>query len=179
MILGWNSADMPNKLRQLRDRAAICAVMLGTTYVFCGATLLAQNAPANTDLVTTSPSPIDLAGRGRTQGVEVLTDTRGVDFGPYIRQVLQLESKAWHKLLAQDTGVAPTGQGWTLIRLTIAPDGTINAMHLDDSSHQPALDRAAWSSITSGGKLPPLPKGFNGPNLELRLRFNASGDAAR
>jgi TonB family protein len=169
----------PNNSR-LKTSANIFAVVLAAAFLFCGSTALsAQSTPEPANSVTVDPNPVDLAGRGRTQAAEVLTDTRGVDFGPYIRQVLQLNSKAWHKLLPQDTGVAPTSQGWTLIRLTIAPDGTISAMHLEDSSHQTALDRAAWSSITSVGKLPPLPKDFNGPNLELRLRFNVSGDAAR
>lgn len=153
---------------RLKKTAPIFAAVLGAL-LYASTTLSAQ---------TVNPNPVDLAGHGRTQGVEILTDTRGVDFGPYIRQILQIDSSSWHKLLLQDTS-APTSQGWTLIRFTIAPDGTISAMHLDDSSHQPALDRAAWGSITSIGKLPPLPKNFNGPNLELRLRFNVSADAAK
>jgi TonB family protein len=153
---------------RLKKNATIFTVVLGT--LLCGSTALSAQ--------TVNPNPVDLAGHGRTQGVEILTDTRGVDFAPYIHQILRLDSSSWHKLLGQDTG-APTSQGWTLIRLTIASDGTVSAMHLDDSSHQTALDRAAWGSITSIGKLPPLPKDFNGPSLELRLRFNVSSDAVK
>ena len=165
---------------KLKRGANLFAAVLGASSLFYGGTaLFAQSASEPANLVTVNPNPTDFPAHGRTQAAEILTDTRGVDFSPYIRQVLQLESTAWHKLLSQDTGVAPAGQGWTLIRLTIAADGTISAMHLDDSSHQPALDHAAWDSITSVGKLPPLPKDFNGPNLELRLRFNVAGDATK
>ena len=45
-------------------------------------------------------------------------------------------------------------------------------MHLDDSTRDQAIDRAAWGSITSQGQLQPLPATFKGPNLELRISFN-------
>jgi TonB family protein len=61
--------------------------------------------------------------------------------------------------------------GETVIRFTIHPDGTIAAMHLDESTHDVALDRAAWGAITGVGKFAALPQEFHGPDLELRIRF--------
>ena len=179
MTLTGSCFVVPSSLQRRRCRNLFAAV-LSAASLFCGATVLsAQSTSEPANLVTVNPNPADFPAQGRTQEVELLTDTRGVDFGPYIRQVLQVDSSAWHKLLSQDSGVAASSQGWTQIRLTIAPDGTISAMHLDDSSHRLALDRAAWGSLTSVGKLPPLPKDFSGPNLELRLRFNVAGDGVK
>ena len=62
-------------------------------------------------------------------------------------------------------------QGETLIRFTILPDGRIGAMTLDGSTHDQAIARAAWGSITGVGQFPPLPKEFHGPNLELRIHY--------
>jgi TonB family protein len=62
-------------------------------------------------------------------------------------------------------------QGETFIRFTILPDGRIGNMVLEGSSHDVAIDKAAWGSIVSEGQFPPLPKQFHGPNLELRFHY--------
>jgi len=59
----------------------------------------------------------------------------------------------------------------TLIRFTILPDGRVSAMNLDGSTHDDAINKAAWGSINAVGQFPPLPKEFHGPNLELRIDF--------
>jgi hypothetical protein len=44
-------------------------------------------------------------------------------------------------------------------------------MKLETTSVDVALDKAAWYAITSSGQLPPLPKAFHGPDLDLRVGF--------
>ena len=44
-------------------------------------------------------------------------------------------------------------------------------MKLEGSTHDDAINRAAWGSITGVGVFPPLPSQFKGPNLELRITF--------
>jgi outer membrane biosynthesis protein TonB len=44
-------------------------------------------------------------------------------------------------------------------------------MKLMDSTHDDALNRAAWGSITSSGQFPPPPKGMKDPNLKLRVTY--------
>jgi TonB family protein len=105
-------------------------------------------------------------------GVEILSDTEGVDFGPYMRQAIPMIKASLIRLLPEEARTPANLQGATVIRITISADGKISAMHLDESSNQTKLDRAAWGSITSIGKFPSLPKEFRGPNLELRILFN-------
>jgi TonB family protein len=69
-------------------------------------------------------------------------------------------------------------EGWTLIRITVEPNGTVTAMNLDGSSGDTPINKAAWGSITGVGQLPPLPKEFTGPNLELRMQFVISHNPA-
>ena len=108
---------------------------------------------------------------GQAEGVEILSDTRGVDFKPYTRQILSVVFKYWLTFLPAEAA-GPAGiKGVTLIRFSINPDGELAAMHLDGSTHNEALNRAAWAAITSVGRFPPLPKSFDGPNLELRVQF--------
>ncbi len=104
-------------------------------------------------------------------GVEILSDTQGVNFNPYIRRILQEIYEQWIPLLPEEAQPPLSKRGMTMIRFTINADGTISAMNLDGSSHDDALNRAAWGSITGVGQFPPLPHEFHGPNLELRIHF--------
>lgn len=112
-----------------------------------------------------------IAHGGLNTGVEVLSDTQGVDFGPYLRRILGDIYRSWLPLIPEEARPPLNKQGETQIRFTILPDGRIGAMHLDGSTHDQALDRAAWGGITGVGQFPPLPASFHGPNLELRINF--------
>jgi outer membrane biosynthesis protein TonB len=118
-------------------------------------------------------------GPGGTQigmgGVQILSDTQGVDFGPYIRKILNEIRAAWYPLIPEEARPPLNKQGETLIRFTIMPDGHIKAtadgMILEGPSGDSAIDRACWGGITGVGQFPPLPANFKGPNLELRIDF--------
>jgi outer membrane biosynthesis protein TonB len=104
-------------------------------------------------------------------GVEVLSDTQGVNFDPYLRRLIADIYRNWLPLIPEECRPPLSKQGETLVRFTILPDGRIGAMHLDGSTHDDAINRSAWGSITSEGQFPPLPSQFHGPNLELRLHY--------
>jgi len=105
-----------------------------------------------------------------TGNVDILSDTQGVNFQPYIARIMSEIYQQWLPLIPDEARPPQLKQGYTLIRLKIFPDGTIGAMHIDDSAHDNALNLAAWDSI-EGQQFPPLPKQFTGPDLELRIHF--------
>jgi outer membrane biosynthesis protein TonB len=119
----------------------------------------------------TPNSPGGGGRQGMGTGVEVLSDTQGVDFGPYIRRILADIKRNWIPLIPEEARPPLNKQGETLIRFTISSDGHIAAMNLDGSSQDTAIDRACWGGITGVGQFPPLPAQFKGPNLELRVDF--------
>jgi outer membrane biosynthesis protein TonB len=104
-------------------------------------------------------------------GVEVLSDMQGVNFNPYIRRLLADIYRNWLPLIPEEAKPPLSKDGETLIRFTILPDGRIGGMWLDGSTHDDAINRSAWGSITSEGQFPPLPSQFHGPNLELRIHY--------
>jgi len=114
---------------------------------------------------------IPVQHQGLNTGVDILSDTMGVDFNPYLRRILHDIYVTWLPLIPEEARPPLNKQGETLIRFSILPDGRIGAMRLDGSTQDQALDRAAWGSITGVGQFPPLPKQFHGPNLELRIHF--------
>jgi len=106
-------------------------------------------------------------------GVDILSDTQGVDFDPYLRRLLGDIKRNWEPLLPPEAGSPLFKQGETYIRFTILPDGSIKSasMHLDGSTHDVAIDKSCWNAITSEGQYPPLPKNFHGSEFELRIHF--------
>ena len=137
-----------------------------------GTHLLAQSAPIPF-LDPIAPSVINAPhdGHGHFLGVEVLTDTGGVDLAPYIKQVIQTTSEGSSpKEIRTDSD----HDRISVLSFTITRDGKISTLHLDESSHDSGLDRAAWQSITQAKTLPPLPKDFPGASLSLRVHYSAA-----
>ena len=113
---------------------------------------------------------IPVAHQGMNTGVDVLSDTMGVDFGPYLNKVIREIYNNWLPLIPEEARPPLNKSGETLIRFTILPNGTVGGMHLDGSTHDDAINRAAWGSV-NGQQFPPLPAEFKGPNLELRIHY--------
>ena len=104
-------------------------------------------------------------------GVEVLTDTQGVDFGPYMTRITQIVRQNWYSLMPPEVYPPIKKQGKALLEFSILKDGKVNGMKVHTSSGDVALDRAAWGSITASSPFPPLPKEFPGEILGLRFHF--------
>jgi len=104
-------------------------------------------------------------------GTQILSDTQGVDFSDYMRRLHDIIQRNWGPLIPEEVNPPISKRGRTGIRFTILPDGQIGDMKLENPSGDVALDRAAWGAITSSGQLPPLPKAFHGPDLDLRVGF--------
>ena len=104
---------------------------------------------------------------------EVLSDTMGVDFEPYLRRVVNDVRMNWYSLIP-DSAMPPfLKKGKVMIEFVIEPNGNVAGMHVveGNSSGDVALDRAAWGGITKSNPFQPLPKEFKGPYLRLRFRF--------
>src|SRR5271165_2899043 len=115
------------------------------------------------------------AGRGgsaRTGGnLEVLSDTQGVDFGPYLSRVLQAVRMNWYNLIPEAARAPLLERGKVSIEFAILPDGKVAGMHITGPSGDVSLDRAAWGGITASNPFAPLPGEFHGPYLALRFHF--------
>jgi TonB family protein len=108
---------------------------------------------------------------GLNGGVDVLSDTMGWDYGPYVQRVVWDTERAWWPIIPESARPPLDKQGKVMIRFKIFPDGSVHDMQLEGPSGDVALDRAAWAGITGGSPFPPIPKAFKGPFLELRFYF--------
>jgi len=107
---------------------------------------------------------------GRQMGpLEVLSDTMGVDFGPYLRRVYVAVRDHWYAAIPESALMGKKGK--LSIEFAITKDGTVAAMKVVSSSGDEPLDRAAWSGIAGSNPFPPLPSDFGGQYLTLRFTF--------
>jgi hypothetical protein len=105
--------------------------------------------------------------------VEILSDTHGVDFGPYLKRVMKDVRQNWYRLIPE---CAETMKRNVAIEFAITKEGRIAGMRLVGSSDSTALDKAAWGGIVLSGPFPVLPSEFTGPYLALRLHFSYNPD---
>jgi TonB family protein len=105
--------------------------------------------------------------------IEILSDTQGVDFGPYLNLALQRVRENWYHLIPES---AEKKKGKLAIEFAISRDGHVSGMRLVDSSGDVALDRPAWGSITASDPFSALPSEFGGQYLALRFHFDYNPD---
>ena len=131
----------------------------------------AQAAPAPTVSETGQKPTSSAAYSGMGIGVAILSDTQGVDFTPYVRQMLKLLQKNWEAIMPEEAKMGEKGKA--TITLEILSDGTLATgdPQIEKSSDLKALDKAAMNAIRNSVPFQALPQQFHGPVLKLRILF--------
>ena len=125
----------------------------------------AVNPPASSAVEATDNAAASPATLGP---LEVLTDTMGVDFNPYLARVLHDVKQNWYALIQES---ASWKKGRVVLEFYIMKDGSVAGLKVVGSSGDVAMDRPAYGSITGSNPLPPLPIEFTGPYLGLRFSY--------
>jgi outer membrane biosynthesis protein TonB len=111
-------------------------------------------------------------GRGTAgAGLEMLTDTEGVDFNDYLRRVYLTVKQNWFAVMPASVQLGD--QGVVSLQFKIMKDGIVpvgEPVQVFSSGKEP-LDRAAFSSIRASSPFQPLPSAFKGPYIELRFTY--------
>lgn len=108
--------------------------------------------------------------------MDVLSDTQGVDFGPYLARVLHEVKQNWYNLIPEVARPPIMKKGKVSIEFAITKQGQVAGMRLVSPSGDVSLDRAAWGGITGSNPFPPLPNEFRGEYLALRFHFYYNPD---
>lgn len=109
------------------------------------------------------------ASAARLSNFELKSDPMGVDFQPYLQQVLAAVKLNW-------TAVFPTAarlgtRGIVTLEFAISKDGTVQKIVFNGQSSSRALDNASVAAISASNPLPPLPKDFKGDRIVLQMSF--------
>jgi TonB family protein len=120
------------------------------------------------------PAPRQSGGGGSAPGqtgagVQILTDTQGVDFDPYLRRVIEIVRRNWYAVMPETVYLGT--QGKVIIVFNINTDGSVPGIHMVGLSGTASLDQAAAASISASNPFPPLPSQFHGPFITLQFGF--------
>ena|SRR5690348_14704443 len=116
------------------------------------------------------------AARGSIGPMDILSDTMGVDFGPYLARVLQNVKYNWYNLIPEVARPPLMKKGKVSIQFVILKNGSIAGLAVVAGSGDVSLDRAAYGGITASNPFPPLPSEFRGDYLALRFHFYYNPD---
>jgi len=101
----------------------------------------------------------------------ILSDTRGVDFSPYLVRLLRKVRSNWYAVIPDSARWGE--QGRVVIIFTIEKDGAVprGQPTIVASSGRSHLDRPALGAIRGAQPFPPLPAEFDGPHIVLQFTF--------
>jgi len=104
-----------------------------------------------------------------TEGPIILSDTRGVDFGPYLSRIVYIVRRNWYSVIPESARLGEKGRVGIIFE--ILKDGSVPQLRLVASSGSDPLDRAALAGIHASIPFPPLPEEFTGNHLVLQFIF--------
>lgn len=132
----------------------------------------ARGAGPGANQLPSGPGQMPMHPGAGSGGVQVLSDTQGVDFSSWLLRWHRETERTWDPLIPDEVNPPIYRKGAVVIRFKVLPNGRImdGSMVLEGRSGDTGLDRAAWGALT-GSNYPPLPHEFHGPYLELRAIF--------
>jgi TonB family protein len=104
-----------------------------------------------------------------TEMPTILSDTKGVDFGPYLSRIVYIVRRNWLAVIPESARLGEKGRSGVVFE--ILKDGSVPQLRLVSSSGSDPLDRAAVNGIHASVPFPPLPAEFTGNHLVLQFIF--------
>jgi TonB family protein len=124
------------------------------------------------DISVAGAAPSD--GRPKSN-LQLLSDPQGVDFKPYLVQVLTAVRHNWLSVIPESARLGRRGQ--VLIQFIIDRRGAIPKLVIASPSGTEALDRAAVAGVSMSNPFPPLPADYKGDQVRLQLAFSYNTSA--
>jgi TonB family protein len=125
---------------------------------------LGDYSPASPNSVH-APSPGDIKS-----SMQLLSDPKGIDFKPYMIQVLMAVRRNWLAILPESARAGRRGR--VIVQFAIDRSGGVPKLVIAEGAGADALDRAAVAAISASVPLPPLPAEFKGDQIRLQFAFS-------
>jgi len=101
--------------------------------------------------------------------LELKSDPMGVDFRPYLTQILATIRRNWYAVMPESVKLGRHGKVGLLF--AIVKSGNVSKVTYAFQSGADALDKAAVAAISASNPFPPLPAEFKGDRVVLQLNF--------
>lgn len=120
-------------------------------------------------IVTDPGSPGAQRQAGVVGQAQILSDTMGVDFNPYLQRIVVSIRLNWYAVMPEIARMGKKGQ--VVVDFEIQRDGMVPKLFLVTNSGSEPLDRAALAAISASVPFLPLPAEFKGPLVRLQVTF--------
>jgi len=101
--------------------------------------------------------------------LELKSDPMGVDFRPYLAQILARVRRNWFAVIPESARMG--NSGLVYLQFIIDREGQVPKLVIATPSGSQSLDRAAVASISASVPFPPLPNEFRGNQIRLQFAF--------
>jgi TonB family protein len=101
--------------------------------------------------------------------LELISDPMGVDFKPYLIQILSLVRKNWFAVIPESARLG--NRGLVELQFIIDRNGDVPKLVIATPSGSEALDKAAVAAVSASVRFPPLPNEFKGQQIRLQFAF--------
>jgi TonB family protein len=101
--------------------------------------------------------------------LELKSDPMGVDFRPYLTQILATIRRNWYAVMPESVKLGRHGKVGLLF--VIVKSGSVSKVTYAFQSGADSLDKAAVAAISASNPFPPLPVEFKGDRVVLQLNF--------
>jgi TonB family protein len=112
-----------------------------------------------------APSPGEVKSN-----LQLLSDPKGVDFKPYMIQVLTVVRRNWLAILPESARLGRRGR--VIVQFAIDRTGKVPKVVIAEGSGASALDLAAVAAISASDPLPQLPADYKGDQIRLQFAFS-------
>jgi TonB family protein len=102
--------------------------------------------------------------------LQLLSDPKGVDFKPYLIQVLAAVRRNWLAIIPESARMGRRGR--VLVQFIIDRKGGVPKLVIAEASGTEAFDRAAVAGISASYPFPALPPDYKGDQIRLQLAFS-------
>ncbi len=102
--------------------------------------------------------------------LELLSDPEGVDFRPYLLQILATVRRNWFAVIPESARLGMS-RGRVAIQFAIGHNGSVPKLVIATSSGVTSLDRAAVAAISASNPFPRLPADYFGDDVRLQFQF--------
>jgi len=115
-------------------------------------------------------SPDEAGEATALRQMQLLSDPLGVDFKPYLLQILARVRKNWLAVVPDSARMGR--RGLVLVQFSIDRSGGVPKLVIASPSGIPAFDRAAVAGISASNPFPPLPAAYKGDQIRLQMAFS-------
>jgi TonB family protein len=103
-------------------------------------------------------------------GLELLSDPEGVDFRPYLLQILNAVRRNWFAVIPESARLG-IEKGRVALQFSISRQGDVPKLVISSSSRSQPLDRASVAGVSASLPFPPLPADFKGEEIRVQFVF--------